>query len=551
MSIVLLREYVRRALIQEGRKDRYLEMFKDILPHIDIGDRRGFEYYFKLSLDVFKKEDRIIWFLKQLKRHFLSHIVNDKWAEFHDSNFEGSEEEYIIHGKKIGDKLKKIFNKIPDLLNNASFETIFGSFKHYFSLPIPKIEEYIFKDQTFNEIIKVFHDFEQEWIENNKANKAFISLDQYEGKEWKDVIRFPDNKVWILLNEETCDIEGEAMGHCGNTGNPRDGDRILSLRTFDEKRNGWEVHLTFILDKHYFLGEMKGRGNEKPSSKYHPYIIKLLELPIIKGIKGGGYLEQNNFDLSDIQNPQVVQELLKEKPLLMGIKNYFKKTKKISPEVSNIIYEQAVEASKNIINPPTDVKNNGSYFTFIWDDLLYFLNDQQEKGSNASQLYELIYSESNIPDLNFNINDDDLIYHSFNYFDKDTINKIINKFGDPEEIHHISNKKEYIYDLIENQEDIIEILRNGYEEAMSLGVYNNAKSNLESFLNRNDLNVHFGMESASVSYDMNIREVYEDFIESENYNLVQIHGDPSIDIEDIDSSYFEKYINKELNELLQ
>jgi hypothetical protein len=58
---------------------------------------------------------------------------------------------------------------------------------------------------------------------------------------------------------------------------------------------------------------MKGKNNDKPQSKYHPYIIELLKLPIIKNVKGGGYKPENNFKLSDLDNSQL-NELLKLKP---------------------------------------------------------------------------------------------------------------------------------------------------------------------------------------------------------------------------------------------
>jgi len=34
---------------------------------------------------------------------------------------------------------------------------------------------------------------------------------------------------------------------------------------------------------------MKGRGNDKPAPKYHPYVVELLRHHLIRGIKGGGY----------------------------------------------------------------------------------------------------------------------------------------------------------------------------------------------------------------------------------------------------------------------
>ena len=60
------------------------------------------------------------------------------------------------------------------------------------------------------------------------------------------------------------------------------------------------------MDKDELLGEMKGRGNQKPAATYHPYILKLLEKPFIKGIHSGGYQPEQNFSISDLSSDQVV-----------------------------------------------------------------------------------------------------------------------------------------------------------------------------------------------------------------------------------------------------
>jgi len=45
---------------------------------------------------------------------------------------------------------------------------------------------------------------------------------------------------------------------------------------------------------------MKGRNNDKPVVRYHPYIIALLKDPRIFGIMGGGYLPKHNFHWDDL-----------------------------------------------------------------------------------------------------------------------------------------------------------------------------------------------------------------------------------------------------------
>ena len=92
------------------------------------------------------------------------------------------------------------------------------------------------------------------------------------------------------------------MGHCGNAPRQHTDDVILSLRkVVVSGSDKYHIpHLTFILNGDGELTEMKGRANEKPAKKYHPYIIKLLLNDAIKGIKGGGYAPENNFSLHDL-----------------------------------------------------------------------------------------------------------------------------------------------------------------------------------------------------------------------------------------------------------
>ena len=58
---------------------------------------------------------------------------------------------------------------------------------------------------------------------------------------------------------------------------------------------------------------MKGFGNQKPSANYHSYIEGLLVHEMIKGIKGGGYLPQNNFSFGDLEEKTKIR-ILEKKP---------------------------------------------------------------------------------------------------------------------------------------------------------------------------------------------------------------------------------------------
>lgn len=152
---------------------------------------------------------------------------------------------------------------------------------------------------TSEDLIALDHQYHEN-LKKKQRNKP--------GEIGKNILSFPDGYNWVDLEKSYCEKESSSMGHCGNRGGSGS-DTILSLR--DSKNI---PHLTFILNKGV-LGEMKGRNNDKPQPKYHPYITELLRLPIIKSVKGGGYKPENNFKLSDLKADQL-QSLLKFKPEL-------------------------------------------------------------------------------------------------------------------------------------------------------------------------------------------------------------------------------------------
>lgn len=121
----------------------------------------------------------------------------------------------------------------------------------------------------------------------NQEAKTFLKLDHL-GKQWK-------GWKWVDLEKGYCSEEGKAMGHCGNVAD-NDGDNIVSLRD----ANGY-AHLTFIINDG-FLGEAKGRGNDKPVKRYHAPIVELLKSKYVESIKGGGHEPQNNFHFDDLHD---------------------------------------------------------------------------------------------------------------------------------------------------------------------------------------------------------------------------------------------------------
>lgn len=189
----------------------------------------------------------------------------------------------------------------------------------------------------------------------------------------KKIMTFEDGYSWWNLGQGSCEKEGSAMGHCGNVPSEVDGDEIWSLRKEHNigGKKYYEPHLTFIHNQG-FLGEMKGRNNEKPTKQYHSKIHALLEqtgaVPF-----GGGYAPQNNFDIKDLE-PEKAAKLFEKHPKMkvldpeyvVGMQdiegapdktlNLIASRSKMSPEVEGHLIEQL--GQKNARDPFAPLETN-------------------------------------------------------------------------------------------------------------------------------------------------------------------------------------------------
>jgi len=226
---------------------------------------------------IFKYRDKhFIVFLKFVRFYMLRSLMNymEKIPELYGT----SDDEILKFISKYYDRwyvetewVSRIPEEALDYLDN-----ILPLFEHYYSLNLPDIENFNPpSNMSLTSLLDKFDEFEVKWKQETK-DLIPDSLRKEQG--WKTIIKFSNGWEWMDLGRASCEFEGNSMGHCGNSPNARNSNQtIFSLR---EPKNGgkyWEPHLTFIYWKQeQSLGEMKGRGNDKPSEKYHDYIIKLL-----------------------------------------------------------------------------------------------------------------------------------------------------------------------------------------------------------------------------------------------------------------------------------
>jgi len=156
-----------------------------------------------------------------------------------------------------------------------------------------------------------------------------------ENEEGEIIMKFSDGYYWIDLETNSCEEEGESMGHCART----DADTLLSLR--DSKKR---PHITVAFDYNGTIRQMKGKENTKPIEKYHKYIIELLKFPNVnndfveykkdfKKIKKfeSEYNPEDDFHLSDLENEELLDIIKNNKDLELTFSILMKLPREIKP----------------------------------------------------------------------------------------------------------------------------------------------------------------------------------------------------------------------------
>jgi hypothetical protein len=450
-----------------------------------INDSFDIESVIKHAKSILKKNDRIVWFLKIFRHKIISNLLANNMQTPGAEELKNALEKYARaeESQFIGTAISG--GPTPQLLNSLA---------HFLSLPIPEIQNTVWLKQTPAALIAHFSEYENNWEQKQVQITA-------QEEHHEVVLKFPDGKAWFNLNREYCEKEGKAMGHCGNKAAYREGDTILSLREpiKSAKGNEWRPLLTFILHEDGNLGEMKGRGNQKPAPQYHNYIIELLKLPIIKGISGGGYAPERNFSMKDL--PEKEQEELYElKPALAPISYQYKKkgmTKELLTAIKNKVKDVAnkdieyiSETKSFLLENIADIKDFISHASNDRDNSLTWMLDIIQ--GNEQLWYD---GELHGEEIRSMIND----------FSKETKNKIIN-YVEKKYKDYMSEMDEddIVKTLIENDDNLYDELkhawRTGWEAGTQDEIYEKANEALTDWH-------YMGILLSAVDFGENIAKI--------------------------------------------
>lgn len=273
----------------------YRQMFNPILKKYP-QDAPKVEQEIAWAKQVLRKNDRIVWYLRWAYMEML--------AEVDPAQAQAARNRYV----------QRFHVEAPSVPHMRYYKQ---KLEHFMSLQSPEVQSIVFGAESPDDMLEKLTSAEEVWQARIGDQERLLQPHDDDEK----LIEFPDGFAWWHLPRGSCDEEGSAMGHCGNSAAVKNGETILSLRRkviMDDQSVMWYPVATFIRDSYGWLGEMKGRANKKPIERYHPYIVALLNHDIIEGIKGGGYAADQNFSLRDLDD-KVRNEILKNKPSLGGI----------------------------------------------------------------------------------------------------------------------------------------------------------------------------------------------------------------------------------------
>lgn len=250
-----------------------------------------------------------------------------------------------------------------------------------------------------------------EWHDSLKATGVITN------EKGTILLTFPDGYYWIDLGTNSCSEEGEAMGHCATTNS----DTLYSLRKKQSPHvtaaieNVWQ---TLEGDKGKvvsYITQMKGRGNDKPVEKYHPYIVELLAYPNVSDsvkvvtdyhqivdIRLGEYQPENDFHISDL-SAERIKFLYSTNPELINNNDSFSLKYKL--------YKENLLSKEEFVEQYEDLK-------IINDKIHFILNDwsdldcncfKQDSGRNVRDCWQIEVINNEL-DLHYNELDFDYTY---------------------------------------------------------------------------------------------------------------------------------------------
>lgn len=436
------------------------------------------------------RSDRVMYVMRYIKTNLLYSIPKEERTS--------SENKFIEKNKALLN-----LNTYDHVLMNIQF---IKEMEHFFGLGIEAINNAELLDKHPREYIREFKRAEKEWQ---------ATADRYIQVSGVPMMELSSGRILYNLNTYYSEAEGNAMGHCGNSpGNP--GQIMLSLREKHKSNPNLVKPVVTLIAEEFdkdddgslhaiTTGEIKGRNNEKPSDKYHQDMAEILSTGIIEHLGGGGYLAENNFELSDL--PKSVQEdLYANQKWLFNTLDLYKMDKRTL----------TTRVKEHLANNHSEFNPEFNTITFsqgpIEDVAREFGLNELQRAAELSHFYDDYKTTGNIPvaQLDHIITDEqiDAVWEALTPLTRQNIlfmvNERLSQLGDTSPC--TQNTDEILTFIVEHQCDVYKVFEEVIVSTYLEEVAGEAKRLVNDWVKKGD-NV-FDADEMHMEYDPVGKDVY-------------------------------------------
>ena len=238
------------------------------------------------------KKDTEYQYARQERAFGLVDFIIDQYGNYIIKNYENAEEleqtgSIVAKTSEDNDKSEKVKFVIINIKNTLMKEP-FGKWRKSFQKAIKALSKLGFDseqvEKTQDMLVSNLQDAYDGWARRYSEVYAFLNDDpsNYELIKGESIYNaegyatkylankedpsqiihtFDDGSYWYNLDTDSCDTEGERMGHCGSDSRGT----LVSLRKKKSKRRESSSYVTMTYDKHYnTIHQIKGRNNDAP-----------------------------------------------------------------------------------------------------------------------------------------------------------------------------------------------------------------------------------------------------------------------------------------------
>jgi len=192
---MIIEQVIREAQNYEG-------MFNDILKlNADPRLRQQITQDINWARKTLRKNDRIVWFLRWVKVW----LISTTGSGVATAKFPGAMQHDSLRRDAIQQQNSRL-GPAPgqdDLMPSPALKQ---RLEHFMSLPIPEIQNYVFRAESPRGLFDLFAEYEAAWRQRIEEERSLMTPEDDD----EILIEFQDGFAWWLLPRGGCPVEAQA-----------------------------------------------------------------------------------------------------------------------------------------------------------------------------------------------------------------------------------------------------------------------------------------------------------------------------------------------------